>query len=361
MYKYLLVILEKGAVPFCHYSNPYFHSLAQPEFMSAEVLGKVVDYAQEQGLFLNLLFGKHRLPAEYEKLIGTVNHVKMIPLSLKDTYPDGVLVLEADENLLFAGLDSSSERNIILRAAAGDLPHLADIVESLKGKFKRLNLHLVGQETFSAKQLESYEAQLKKIAAMLQKAYQSGEEIEINVLSDRLLLREMNNCDAGVKHLTVAPSGKAYICPGFYYDDEENAIGSWTDMPDIAVENQRLLDLSCAPLCSQCDAFHCKRCVYLNKATTFEINVPSRQQCLTAHVERDVSRRLLHSLRMTRPFDKLPSIPGLAYNDPFDKVVQDVWNREGTVSPNVAAVEADDYLLQIYEMQKKILRKLGTD
>ena len=100
MYRYLLVILEKGAVPFCHYSNPFYYSSAEPEFMPLEILGKIVEYARENGLFLNFLFGRHPLSPEYESLIGTIGHVKMIPVVLKDIYPDGVPVLD----LLDAGL-----------------------------------------------------------------------------------------------------------------------------------------------------------------------------------------------------------------------------------------------------------------
>ena len=57
MYKYLLVILEKGAASFCHYSNPYYHSLRQPSFMPLELLEKVIRYARDNDLFINFLYG----------------------------------------------------------------------------------------------------------------------------------------------------------------------------------------------------------------------------------------------------------------------------------------------------------------
>jgi len=361
MYQYLLVILEKGAVPFCHYSNPFYYSAAEPEFMPLEVLGKVIEYAREKGLFLNFLLGRHVLPSEHENLIGMIGHVKMIPMALKDRYPDGVLVLEADECLHFSELGTDSERNLILLVTPTDLAKLSEIVASLWGKFKRLNLHLVGAETFSSRQLDVYRSELKKIADSLGQLYRSGREIEINVLSDRLLLTRMNNCDAGITHLTIAPDGNGYICPAFYYDDEADTLGYWSDIVKKAPANHQLLDLGCAPICSRCDAFHCKRCVYLNKKTTLEVNVPSREQCLTAHAEREVSRLLLQSLRAVKPFDRFPAIAGLTYDDPFDLIIGETWKREGPAAVSATSQDAEDYLLQIYEMQKKILRKLDMD
>lgn len=360
MYNYLLVLLEQGAVPFCHYSNPYY--LAPPgEAMSVDELDRLVTYAAEHGIFLNFLYGKHRLAPAAEAIIEGAAHVKLVPPELHPTYPDSVVVLEADDQDSFPGLlDKSSERNIILRATAADLPRLADIVAALRGRFRRMNLHLVGQETFTPVQLERYEAELEKMARMLADCYRSGEEVEINVLSDRLLLQEMNNCDAGVRHLTVAPDGSCHICPAFYHAGAAS-LGHWSDALSREAANQRLLTIACAPVCSRCDAYHCKRCVYLNQRTTAEINVPSRQQCLTAHVERGVSRRLLRSLKTMRPFDQFPPIPAIAYDDPFDRAMEETWRRDAPLPPGPAVHENDDYLIQIYEMQRKILRKLGTD
>ena len=359
MYKYLLVILEKGAASFCHYSNPYYHSLRQPSFMPLELLEKVIRYARDNDLFINFLYGKHRPSFEYEKLIDTIAHVKMIPVSLHEAYPDGVLVLDAGDRLSFKEIARDLGRNIILRVERADLSCLGADLEALKGKFKRLNLHLVGVERFTEQDIALYESQLKKISAALQQSYRIGEEIEINVLTDRMLLPQMNNCDAGVKHLTIAPNGKGYVCPAFYHDDEDaNAIGVWNEDQELEIVNQRLLSLECAPICSQCDAFHCKRCVYLNKITTLEINVPSKEQCLLAHTDREISRQMLNKLRNIEPFNKLPAIRSLNYQDPFDIVAQPIGPPPMIEADSPDDLDTQEYLAQIYEMQKKILRKL---
>jgi CXXX repeat peptide maturase len=358
MYQYLLVILEKGAVPFCHYSNPYYHALGTPVLMPLAQLEEIIRYTLGNNLSINFLYGRHRLPLEYESLIETINHVKMIPLCLHDIYPDGILVLDASDCKSFSEIKKDSSRNLILRVEPFDLAQLSLFVEAMEGGFKRLNIHLVGIENFSEKDLDLYKNQLQKISAMLQRHYHEGTETEINVMTDRLLLKQMNNCDAGIKHLTIAPNGKGYICPGFYHDDEENTLGVWTQGQEISSVNQQLLSIQCAPICSRCDAFHCKRCIYLNQRTTLEINVPSKEQCLVAHLEREVSRKMLNKLRDIKPFDGLPVIPCLSYQDPFDIVAQPI---DGEVTAAVDRTIGSDMITsldQIYEMQKQILRKL---
>lgn len=359
MYKYLLVILEKAAAPFCHYSNPDYHLQAAADFMPADLLARIIRYAKAQDLFINFLYGKHDLPAAQAELVNTVNHVKLIPLPLLASYPDSMLILDACERAAFDSIAPDLARNIILRVESFDISHLAADVAALEGRFKRLNIHLAGVERFTEDDIDRYEAQVKILAERLQQAYQTGREIEINSLTDRLLLQQMNNCDAGVQHLTIAPNGQTYICPGFYHDDAAaNALGPWTETQEIFGDNPQLLTLGCAPICSQCDAFHCKRCVYLNKLTTMEINVPSQQQCVIAHVEREASRQMLRRLRSRKPFDKLPEIRCLSYRDPFDIVAQPIGYREPLATESPVGLDSEEYLSQIFEMQKKILQKL---
>ena len=359
MYKYLLVILEKGAVPFCHYSNPVYHSLAEPEYMPVELLGRIIRFAQTHDLFINFLYGKHELPAAQAELVNTVNHVKLIPLPLLANYPESILVLDACERAAFDSIENNAGRNIILRVESFDVRHLAADAAALEGKFKRLNIHLTGVERFTEADIDCYEAQVKILADRLQQAYQVGREIEINSLTDRLLLQQMNSCDAGGRHLTMAPNGQAYICPGFYHDEPAtNALGLWTETEEIFGENPQLLTLGCAPICSQCDAFHCKRCVYLNKLTTLEINVPSKQQCVIAHAEREASRQMLRRLRSRKPFDKLPEIRFLSYRDPFDIVAQPIGYREPLQAEGSAVGDSEEQLSQILALQKKILQRL---
>ena len=126
--------------------------------------------------------------------------------------------------------------------------------------------------------------------------------IELNFLTDRLYLFNMNNCDAGIKHLTIAPDGRFYLCPGYYHDKNNNALGDLNN--GYLIKNQKLLQLKNAPLCSNCDAWHCKRCIYLNQKLTLEVNTPSSRQCIVSHIERNSSRVISDKLRKLSSFRK---------------------------------------------------------
>lgn len=132
------------------------------------------------------------------------------------------------------------------------------------------------------------------------------------------MLQAMNNCGAGDSNITLAPNGKFYVCPAFYYENNDDSIGDLKNGLDI--KNKQLYRLDHAPICRHCDAWQCKRCVWLNRKTTFEANTPSHEQCVIAHLERKASCDLLRYLRKYNAFlpDK-EDIKDIDYLDPFDK------------------------------------------
>ena len=136
------------------------------------------------------------------------------------------------------------------------------------------------------------------------------------------------NCGAGVNNITIAPNGKFYLCPAFYYDER---MGIDTNMDyrkcitdrsvgdletGLNIKNESLLTLDHSPLCKLCDAYHCNRCIWLNQKLTSEINTPSHQQCVMSHVERNSSMRL--SAKMRNIGIDVDEICKIDYLDPFD-------------------------------------------
>ena len=131
------------------------------------------------------------------------------------------------------------------------------------------------------------------------------------------MLASMNNCGAGYNCITLAPNGKFYVCPAFYYEEPEDSVGDLSSGIDI--KNKQLYKLDFAPICRKCDAWHCRRCIWLNQKTTFEVNTPSHEQCVMAHLERNASRDLLLNIRKHGAFlPETSDIPKIDYLDPFD-------------------------------------------
>ena len=151
------------------------------------------------------------------------------------------------------------------------------------------------------------------------------------------MLDKMNNCNAGWKSITLAPDGKYYVCPAFYLPKENENYGlgkskfSIGDLVNgVDIKNSQLYKLSFAPLCRDCDAYQCRRCIWLNRKMTYEVNTPSHEQCVVAHLERNASRELLISIRKHGVFLPEMNIKNISYLDPFDVKKEWIMNQKTT-------------------------------
>ena len=146
-----------------------------------------------------------------------------------------------------------------------------------------------------------------------------GKGVQLNLSETGLMLTEMNNCGAGDSNVTLAPNGKFYFCPAFYYEDEGQSVGDLKSGLDI--KNPQLLRLDHAPICRKCDAYQCRRCIWMNKRLTLDANTPSHQQCVVAHLERNASRYLQMKLNGAGiRLANSQSIEELTELDPFNIV-----------------------------------------
>lgn len=213
-------------------------------------------------------------------------------------------------------LAASKELNTILRFPRAQLPDFADVVAFLIARSRRINVILLDIDRYTDADFAVYEAQLQKLIPSVVKDYQSGKSPEVSCLTDRIFLKQMRNCEAGLAHLTVSSDGRLYLCPAFQIANADGSAGSIVG--SIAVPDAHLLTLHRAPICMQCDAFHCKRCFWLNKHLTGEINIPSRQQCVLSHLEREASRGLVERLRGIDGFRHVPRIQPIDYLDPLE-------------------------------------------
>ncbi|MDE6296932.1 MAG: CXXX repeat peptide maturase, partial [Muribaculaceae bacterium] len=137
---------------------------------------------------------------------------------------------------------------------------------------------------------------------------------------DRMVLTEMNNCNAGWESLTLAPNGNLYICPAFYYAGEKpvGTIGQ-----ELDIKNPQLFRLDHAPICRNCDAWHCRRCVWLNKRYTLEVNTPGHEQCVMIHLEREATRKLSEKTGfLSKQLLPVEKIIELNYLDPLEKLIK---------------------------------------
>ena len=314
MLQYLIILLDDTAVSFCHYTV----RRTGRRLMPIDTLRAGVRFAMKENLNVQFVYPDYALPQEYAEVIESIDHVKIMPAGI-DTAAD-VLVLgdwEEAERIAFR-----KEATYVLRTGKADFfRHYAQTKEILP-QVARLNVVLTDVETFTENDFTAYRTALESVAADVEQMYAAGLSPQLNLLTDRMMLGTMNNCGAGHSSLTLAPDARFYVCPAFYQDEKPADVGSLADGPDV--KNPQLYRLDHAPLCRRCDAYQCRRCVWLNRRATFEVNTPGHEQCVVAHIERYASRLLLTAIRRYGTFlPEREEIKEIDYLDPFD--VRDEW------------------------------------
>ena len=319
MIQYLVILLDDTSVSFCHYQN----DKKERNLMPFETLKSGIVYAMKENLNIQFVYPNYSLPKDYLEVIDCIDHTDIKPASLGEE--SDVVVMDGINQVPNAkshGL--KQDVSYVLRLSKHELFEKIANVCTLLNKVERLNVVITDVENFKDADFERYSEVLRMLSEEVEKQYVAGKVVQLNLLTDRMMLEKMNNCGAGDTSVTLAPDGKFYVCPAFYLTDEDDGMGALhTFIGDVKhgldIKNPQLYKLDHAPLCRRCDAYQCKRCVWLNRKMTYEVNTPSHEQCVMAHLERNASRDLLNSIRKHGQFlPELEEIKEITYLDPFD-------------------------------------------
>lgn len=310
MMQYLIILLDNSAASFCHYEATNKRSA-----ISVEILHKGITYAMKQNLMIQFIYPTCELPKEILEEVEKIDHSKIVPI--ESPYRENADILLYNTWNDFQQDDKRKVNDIcLLRISKKSLFENIDEITDEAIKIKRLNIVLTDIQSFTEEDFESYKTALSHCTSLLSKAYIEGKQPQINLITDRIQLEKMNNCNAGTENITLAPNGCFYICPAYFAEDESSSIGNIDT--GIQSPNRQLYDLSKAPLCKLCDAFQCKRCIWLNERSTNEVNTPSHEQCVVSHIERNASLNLLRTIREKGSFMPNKDIQEIKYLDPFD-------------------------------------------
>ncbi len=317
MLKYLIIQLDDTSTSYCHYEN----LRKDYRLISLDNLKAGILFALKENLTVQFVYPKYELPEEYREVIHGIDHSKIIPVRSKER--GDVVVLEGWKEL--EGCSLLPDAAYVLRVGKEELFGDYTLIPEILPKVARLNVVITDVETFEDKDFNTYKEVLATLSKEVESLYAKGLSPQLNLLTDRMMLDGMNNCNAGWESITLAPDGKFYVCPAFYLADEDENYGlgkskySIGDLENgLDIKNPQLCKLSHAPLCRNCDAYQCKRCVWLNRKTTYEVNTPSHEQCVVAHLERNASRELLLAIRKHGTFLPRMEIKEISYLDPFD-------------------------------------------
>ena len=309
MLQYLVILLDDTSVAYCHAENP----LKERNLIPLDFLKKAILFGMKENLMIQYVYPEYELPEEYNEVIESIDHIKIgREVAVYNVVPTSI-----------------TAENAVLRLSIADFIAKQYDIAALLPQVTRLNICLISIESFKDEQIDDYKNALATLNAVLVNQFKSGKQPQVNILTDRLQLTEMHNCGAGVTNITLAPNGKFYLCPAFYYDEKmgitnrlnhhkpssERSVGDLEK--GLIIPNPQLLKLDHAPLCRICDAYHCNRCIWLNQKLTWDNNTPSHQQCVLAHLERNAARDLQLKLK-EEGFLVENEIKQITYLDPFD-------------------------------------------
>lgn len=309
MLQYLVILLDDTSVAYCHADNP----LKERNLMPLDTLKKAILFGMKENLMIQYVYPDYELPEEYNAIIESIDHIKI-----------GRDVVVCNEVPTAITAD-----NVVLRLSIADFIARQYDIAALLPQVTRLNICLTDIEAFQDEQTDDYRKALATLNAVILNQYKAGKQPQVNILTDRLQLGKMHNCEAGIGNITLAPNGRFYLCPAFYYDEKTGVSNrlnhhkpsSGRSVGDLEtglqIPNPQLLKLDRAPLCRICDAYHCNRCIWLNQRLTWDNNTPSHQQCVLAHLERNASRDLQQQLKEAG-FEFENDIKQIDYLDPFD-------------------------------------------
>ena len=318
MLQYLVILLDDHSTSFCHYDAP---KNIGKKLIDIEDLKKGIRFGMMENLMIQFVYPKDDLPASHIDIINSIDHVDIKPITNKREEEADVLVF----NYLPQNLNRKRYPTLIFRLTPReffDFPN--DLVKEICQSTNRINIIPRVNDPIFVWDLEKYKRKLEELSNLVKQEYINGCTTQWNIITDRIMLISMHNCGAGEKTITLAPNGKFYICPAFYFENIDNSLGDVNT--GLSIPNQHLYKLESAPICRHCDAYQCKRCIWLNRKRTLEVNTPSHEQCVASHIERNVSMKLLEKL--TAFGYKFPnkSIPTIDYLDPFEN--RELWQQE---------------------------------
>jgi CXXX repeat peptide maturase len=308
MLQYLVILLDDTSVSYCHYDNP----ATEPRPVPLNTLLAGIRYAMKENLTVQMVYPSQALPDAYAEAIDTTDHVRIMPYDAPGVETADVVVFPSVAAYIAEGR-SAPDTVLTVRASGREL--MAADPAALIDPGRRINIALTDVDAFTEADLAAYRTWLSGLVEAVADACRSGLHPSINLLTDRIAFGEANSCNAGFSNITLAPDGRLYVCPAFYLSGSGDDIG--TVSTGAVIRNPELYHPEYAPLCRRCDAWQCRRCVWLNRRTTLEVNTPSREQCLVAHAERNASAALVAALK-PEGFFAGANIPAIDYDDPFD-------------------------------------------
>ena len=264
--KFLYIIIDEGCTPVCNYRKN-----TQGFSMSTFALEKGLQYAEQE----------HMIPVFIGNPYAQLSRIakKKLHVVISDSFVQDVLdnpICEFIPVYNASNLQSPIRSNsCILSINRERLDQIAESIKKLYNYSSRINLKVTDLCFWDKQDYLIYHSQLCQIDIPLRQ--------RLNVFSDT---SPQNNggCQAGVTEFTLAPNGKLYHCPGYYYELPNDYICDIEEIDNLRNVDISLHDRSKSPKCQTCHNNHCEQCTLQNALFTGYPNIPAEEYCAIYHI-----------------------------------------------------------------------------
>lgn len=276
----LIIPLADHYISWCCYRNEN----QSRALLEDEIFEKALQYCRRNKMEAVLIHPRDELlfpDASQLKGIQTC-HVVAAPFYREATARYGTVIPVFEPDILRARTGKCGA--CILNIEQRELLGLAEMVgHLLLEKADRVIVNLHGMDRNFDR--EQYREQLLEIVKWLTLDLNK----EVNLITDRIYLRESDSCKAGSGSFVLSRQGEIYSCIGMMEEGTDQAIGSLAEQ-NLCVEASCFYRRENHPICRHCDAFQCRDCAYRNYKENGDIRIASAMQCRKAHAEREISR-----------------------------------------------------------------------
>jgi len=201
MLQYLIILLDNTSTSYCHYRN----NIHERKLISIEDLKQGIFYGMKENLMIQFVYPNYELPQEYKEVINTIDHGDIVSSSCEDEelLQDADVIIYHD----WTGIQCSSldkDKIYTLRTSKEDLFDRYKLLKDIISFSRRLNVVITDIENFTEEDFRKYKEVLAYLSDVLKTCYAEGKSPQLNLLTDRIMLDGMNNCNAGVEN---------YCCP----------------------------------------------------------------------------------------------------------------------------------------------------
>jgi CXXX repeat peptide maturase len=182
-----------------------------------------------------------------------------------------------------------------LLVSSKSLPKMFDMVKKIFENNKAYRINVILQDIWNIKDsdVQVYKTQLQKISDFI---LNSDRHIVVNLLNGFNTLNDKPyGCECGTNTFTVAPNGKLYTCPAFYFEDKDRFCIGDLDT-GFSFDDAREFKIESSKKCNACKNLSCNRCVYINKKMTNEFRVSPEIQCTLSSITQKMADDLKKKL-----------------------------------------------------------------